>query len=416
MLQIPLGENMIVFTPYQAGSFWRKHKKFGLVIIIFFFAPVDDSLFGQQPVFGKRVDMGMIKPKAINEASGLTASRRVPGVFWTHNDSGDESRVFAINETGELLATCTLEGVDARDWEDVAIGKGPVEGESYLYVADIGDNSGDHNNSFIYRFIEPVISLSTRDLTLKSKWVDKITFQYPDGSRDAETLLADPMTGDLCIVSKRDSLSRVYRLPYPQSIDRQLTAEYLCELPLSMAVAGDVSATGEEILIKNYLEVYYWRRDPAQTIGQALLKPPTLLQYSPEPQGEAICWKWNGEGYYTLSEELFNIETRLYYYPRLATTVSIRLDAKVGEFRLWPNSPNPFNQSTTLAFAVPETSQVTLSVFDELGRQVAVLFQQTAMPGSYRVNWQAGSLASGFYLCRLQTPKTTLVQKLQLVK
>ncbi len=116
-------------------------------------------LLAQQPLFGSQIDLGMIKSSEIDEASGLAASRQTPGVLWTHNDSGDKARLFAIDEQGELLMTCTLAGVTARDWEDIAIGRGAIEGESYLYIADIGDNSSKHDACYLYRFKEPAVAL-----------------------------------------------------------------------------------------------------------------------------------------------------------------------------------------------------------------------------------------------------------------
>ncbi len=228
--------------------------------------------------------------------------------------------------------------------------------------------------------------------------------------------MADPLSGDIFIVSKRDSASRIYRLPFPQEAGAPLIAEFIGALPLTYAVAGDISAAGTEILVKNYQEVFYWHRTPQQSIGAALLQPPARIPYTLEPQGEAICWRWNGEGFYTLSEETFGIEAHLYFYPRLPASVLLSRDHDEMDLRFLPALPNPFSQSTTLSFSVAESSDVTLTVYNEIGQQVAVLFQQNAAPGSYHVQWHAGSLGSGFYLCRLQTAKKTLVQKIQLMR
>ena len=391
------------------------NKRLTIVFLVFLtLNPI--STMAQQPLFGEPVDLGLINSAEINEASGLVASRITPGVLWTHNDSGDNSRIFALNEQGQLLATCKLVNIDTRDCEDIAVGRGPLDSVSYLYVADIGDNDAQHESSFIYRFPEPGIDLALRDHSLKIRGVETIAFQYPDGSRDAETLLSDPVTGDLFIVSKRDKAARVYRLPFPQPTGQVMTAEYVCTLPFTSAVSGDISAAGDEILIKNYLYVYYWPRLLSQTVGQALAQTPSTIPYQVEPQGEAIAWKQDGSGFFTLSEETFNIEARLYYYPRLPSEVVITPLSPRSTLTLLPNSPNPFNLSTVFTFTVPETIEVTLSIYNELGQRVALLFQQTAVPGVYRVHWQTGALASGLYLCRLQTPAKTLVQKIQLLR
>lgn len=370
----------------------------------------------QSPVFSKALDNGIIQAKEIDEASGIVAGRRNHGVLWVHNDSGDESRIFAIDEKGVLLATCYLQGVEARDWEDITIGPGPIPNSNYLYVGDIGDNSAEHKKCYIYRLEEPEVQLGDRARTITISAIDRITYVYPDGARDAETLMADPLSGDLYVVSKRDSLSRVYRLAAPQSVSAPLEVELICELPFNVAVGGDISPTGDEILIKNYVDVYYWRREAAQSISQVLRTAPVRLPYEMEPQGEAVCWKWDAGGYFTLSEELFKIDSRLYFYPRLPSMVRYEEKPKGEALTLLPNYPNPFNASTTFTFSVPEASDVTLSVCNELGQLVATVFQQRAEPGTYRVQWKAANLHSGTYLARLQSDAILLTQKIQLVK
>lgn len=370
----------------------------------------------QQPAFGEPVDQGLIEAKQINEASGLAASRLFPGVLYTHNDSGDRGRVFAINDQGTLLATIELNGVTARDCEDIAVGLGPKDRTAYLYLADIGDNNAEHTVSRLYRFPEPEIKLSDRGRVIALDTVETIAFTYSDGPRDAETLLADPVTGDLFIVSKREETCRLYRLPFPQQSGTVLTAEAAGVLPLTMAVGGDISADGAEILIKNYMTVFYWNRDVQQPVAQALTALPAVIPYALEPQGEAIAWRGDGAGFYTLSEEAFNIEAHLYYYPRLPSLYSSSPASQAVELTLGPNEPNPFDQATTISFTVPETMEVELSVYNEQGQRVALLFQQTAVPGLYRVIWQAGVHSPGRYQCRLQTPLKTLTQLMTLVR
>lgn len=67
------------------------------------------------------------------------------------------------------------------------------------------------------------------------------------------------------------------------------------------------------------------------------------------------------------------------------------------EFRLEQNYPNPFNPATTIKFAIEATKDVSLKVIDVLGREVALLVNQTLAPGTYSVKWDAGSFPSGVY-------------------
>jgi len=86
------------------------------------------------------------------------------------------------------------------------------------------------------------------------------------------------------------------------------------------------------------------------------------------------------------------------------------------EFRLEQNYPNPFNPETTIQFALPERSQVTLRLFDFLGREVAMLLEGDLQPGVFKVTFDAGHLASGLYLYRLEAGGFVQTRKMTLLK
>ncbi len=268
-------------------------------------------------VFGDREMLGLLTEDAIDEASGLAASRLNPGVLWTHNDSGDKPRLFALNAKGVHLGIYELLGAEARDWEDMAVGPGPKPGRHYLYVADCGDNKARWDLKTIYRLPEPRLRPDQPAIESALSGVETIRYRYPDGPRDAETLLVDPATADIYIVSKREQSVHLYRAAYPQNTKAPITLESLGKLPLTDVTAGDVSADASEILLKNYGAVLYWPRLPDQDLGQALLGKPHRLPYYPEPQGESITWHAQGGGYFTVSEERDGIPAMLYFYPRL---------------------------------------------------------------------------------------------------
>jgi len=86
------------------------------------------------------------------------------------------------------------------------------------------------------------------------------------------------------------------------------------------------------------------------------------------------------------------------------------------EFELAQNYPNPFNPATTIQYSIKERSSVGLVLYDILGRQVVVLVNEEQDAGYYKVNFNAGSLASGIYLYRLQTGSFIETKKMVLLK
>lgn len=86
------------------------------------------------------------------------------------------------------------------------------------------------------------------------------------------------------------------------------------------------------------------------------------------------------------------------------------------EFSLSDNYPNPFNPETTIEFVLPQPLQVTLEVYDMLGKKIETLVEGTLVQGRYRCVWNAGNVASGMYMVRLHAGEYSAVKKLLLLK
>jgi hypothetical protein len=113
--------------------------------------------------YGSPAKLATIANPSVTESSGLTASRTLPGAYWTHNDSGDGPFIYAFNTRGESLAVFRVTGANARDWEDIASGPGPQPNRPYLYIGDIGDNNAKRADIVIYRIPEPDLKTANKN-------------------------------------------------------------------------------------------------------------------------------------------------------------------------------------------------------------------------------------------------------------
>jgi hypothetical protein len=257
-------------------------------------------LFGEPQVTGR-------VPLVLAELSGLAASTRHPGVLWTHNDSGNAFQVFAINELGTVLATLTLAGVEPKDLarmdlEDIAVGPcAPGESRACLYLADTGDNFERRAQVRLFRFPEPD---EVADATVT---VETLAFTYPDRPHDAESLVLEPRTARLAVITKaRDSLGEVFALDglAPGTVTK---ATRLGELHAPGDVdfrttAASLHESGQRLLLRTYTRVWELRRPGATRLEELVQGQIAEVPSPSQAQSEAITWLPGGRSYLLGSE------------------------------------------------------------------------------------------------------------------
>lgn len=253
--------------------------------------------FAQTATVNPRL-MGYINDKKLKEASGIASSVPLKNCYWSHNDSGNKPDVFLLNNKAEVISVLTIENGTNRDWEDIAEGAGPVKGKYYVYVADIGDNSGTRDHVRIYRFPEP----ASKPLAKGSISADVLKLEYPDHPKDAESLMIDPISRQIYIISKRQKAVHLYKTSLDFKDGDKTTLQKLITLPFTWVVSADISKDGHHIVLKTLTTVYYWRRKTGETVEQAMARPGKQLPYQPEAQGEAITITTDNSGYVTISE------------------------------------------------------------------------------------------------------------------
>jgi hypothetical protein len=237
-----------------------------------------------------------LENKNIRESSGLAASRRHAGMFWTHNDSGDDPRVFAFDASGKHLGTAKLQGAKAIDWEDM--GTFTLEGKHYLFVADTGDNDLRRTSRTIYWGLEP--ENPKKDIAAAA-----IPFRFEDGPHDCEAVAYDPARREFILIEKRlATTSRVYIMPWtPGAPGETAVARAIGTIPVLFVTGMGISPDGLRAVVATGSNGYQLTRRPDEDWSRAMARPGHPLKLPVRRQGESICFGLDGVTLYLTSEK-----------------------------------------------------------------------------------------------------------------
>lgn len=277
------------------------------------------------PVYRGPVVAGQLEEPANQETSGLAVSHRTPGLLWTHNDSGGDPVLFAVNANGSLRGKVRLEGAGNFDWEEVTSFE--LDGKSWLLAADIGDNFALRPGCVLHLLEEPAVTALSPDRELVVRPAYSIYFTYEDGARDAESLAVDVKERAIYILSKRDAVPRLYRLPLAAaSAARPAIARFLGLAPhfprptpaqqqvraptqgfIGWPTAMGFSHDGTMALVLVYEQPLIFPRAPGETWAEALAREPIKLAPHQLPQAEAACFSTDDRMIYVASEKTTNL-------------------------------------------------------------------------------------------------------------
>lgn len=224
----------------------------------------------------------------VTESSGVASASWGDDVIWTHNDSGDAPRFFAVDtKSCAVRAVYDVAGARAVDWEDMA------RSGTTLYFGDIGDNDAKRESVTVFDVPEPARDAPPAAIRPSATRV----LTYPDGPHNAESLFVDPATGRLAIVTKSSAGNAgIYLAP----TDGNGMMERVAGVPANSATGADARA--DRIIVRDYLMAYEWAVRPGMTLAQAIggIPTPVLLPFT--PQGEALAYARDGSGIWTTSE------------------------------------------------------------------------------------------------------------------
>ncbi|MBI4500870.1 MAG: hypothetical protein HY700_06880 [Gemmatimonadetes bacterium] len=229
----------------------------------------------------------------IPEASGVSASRRTPGLLWINHDSGEPS-VFAADAKGVVRAEVRITGAKAQDWEDVSVG--PCSKGSCIYIADIGDNRAKRDAVTIYRVPEPAPGDSA------TAPAQVFRGRYPGGPEDAEAMWVTPDERVYIVTKGETGPVTIYRFPLNARSGLAVRLEKVAKLDSGsierkeMITDADISPDGKWIVMRSKRALFFYR---ASSIRRGRIGTPLRFNLTGlgEPHGEGVTLAADGTVY-----------------------------------------------------------------------------------------------------------------------
>ncbi len=246
----------------------------------------------------------------LTESSGLARSQREDGLYWSHNDSGGPTTLYAFDADGQARGTLELSGALNLDWEDMTAFT--ENGAARLLVGDIGDNGAVRPFLTLYVIDEPALPAGNAAASLVV--LRSLQVLYPDGPRDCESVAVDPSEGSIYLLSKRDAQPRLYRVPLSTPLPLVI-AESMGTITIPRAAEGterperinwvtgmDFDPTLRRLALTTLTQAHIYTRAEGESWVHALQRTPQTLDLPTEAQTEAITWRADGRALLLTSE------------------------------------------------------------------------------------------------------------------
>ncbi len=256
--------------------------------------------------------VGRIAHSRINESSGIVKSRKYANCYWTHNDSGDSARIFAIEAKGKFVREVRIKGAKNRDWEDIA-----TDNAGNLYIGAFGNNRRRRTDLKVLKLVEPDPRAGKSRLPVTVRITAAYPFRFPDGNFDCEGLFV--LAGKIYIVSKvYKGKTGLYLMENPTA-NRTNVLKRIDDAGELSITAADANPAGTRIalLSYNHVTVFNIPPDPAASpiSGKSWAKPTGWTSCG---QAEAICFDAGGL-------RVTNEKRQIFYLP--AKTINANLPA-----------------------------------------------------------------------------------------
>ncbi len=338
-------------------------------------------------------------PALVSETSGLFYWKEL---LWSHNDSGGEAAVFALDPvTGQVIRKVVVAGAQNVDWEDITID------DSYVYIADIGNNNGNRRDLKIYKFpLNDLEKDTAQAVAINFSYIDQVDFSNRPNKNDYDAEAIVSIGDSLYIFSKNweSAKCRIYALSKNEGDqETRLLHEFFTN---GMITGADFQARDSVLVLCGYniaLQPFVWILwDFTQATVWSGNKRRLNLNL-PFHQIEGIVWK-EGGNYFLTNEEfknIFTINSALFNMnisswvdssnTYIDAPVSVKEDTTGKIFRMYPN---PSQKTMNIEWDNSRHIQ-TIEVYDHSGRNSEVW---TSYPAQNSRQIDVSHLLPGTYI------------------
>jgi hypothetical protein len=259
--------------------------------------------FGPTPAWSKATKLFNLTDPRLDEASGLAVGIRSPGILYAQNDSGDSARFFALDASGGgTVAVINVPLAVNVDWEDLAVAH-DSRGVASVWLADIGDNGSNRSQIQVYRVNEPELNSRNPAGELTTGNPDIWRLRYPDGPHNAESIVVDPVSHRIYVLTKSlYGLSGLYLVPAHPDANNVQPMTFVGHIqfgttgtPGGPNLIGQLTATGASmspdgsvLVVRTYTDAYFWRVNRGD-LASAIKRAPIQIALPRQPLGEGIA-------------------------------------------------------------------------------------------------------------------------------
>lgn len=309
-------------------------------------------------------------PNLLNESSGIEISNS--NKFWTHNDSGNDSKLYCIDTFGNIIKNIEVINVSNIDWEDLA-----QDAQGNFYIGDFGNNDNDRQDLAIYKIVNPdtISGNITTAQIINFTFSDQTQFPPPDSLKNFDMEGFFFFQDSLYLFSKNRSLpfsgfTKMYVLPsQPGNYIAKLRTQFFTSNSQldGWITSADISPDGKKMILLSNSKAWLFSNFSGDDFFNGNVN---VLNFNHLSQKEAIVFADSSNLF--LSDELaFGIGGKLYQIDISGITSGLNEKTFLAGIKISEPFPNPSFNEFTIDYELPKKIQNAEIIFyNSIGKKI----------------------------------------------